>query len=140
MILLKPFDGGKKVFFDVGVGEVIHGVDVSGDVNGNFHSTGCDNAAIYRLNDTLVLQINDKRWDFPSIGIRYFHKVKDKTTVFEISEGDVCTKIEYDSWWSAIPGFEPIEPEMDEDEDFYGYLFAVWKDISLQKVLVNRWR
>ncbi|CCN85687.1 hypothetical protein VIBNISFn27_1100003 [Vibrio nigripulchritudo SFn27] len=140
MILFKPFDGSKKVFFDVDAGEVLPGIDVSGSVNGNFHSIGSNNTAIYSYNETLVLQVNDRKWNLPSIEVRYFHKIRDKTTVFEIIEDDNCTTIEYDSWWSTIPGFNPIEPEMDEDEDFYGYLFAVWKDISLQEVLIERWK
>jgi len=47
--------------------------------------------------------------------------------------------IEYDAWWADIPSFEPVEPEMDEDEDFMGYIYAVWMNKTLQNNLISSW-
>ena len=97
--------------------------------------------AIYREGNNLTLQIGGDTWNLSSddVEVKYSHDFSRKTTCFEVESGGEAAFIEYEAWWSGIPGFEPVEPEMDEDEDFMGYVYAVWKNKSLQNSLIRSW-
>lgn len=141
MILSKPFDKGDLVDFDATIGAVSLSVNVSGKPKGNFHLLDQKCLAIYCEGNALILQIGSDKWEFYSgdIELRYFHNVAKRTTCFEVKSQEKSVSIEYKAWWAEIPGFEPVEPEMDEDEDFLGYVFSVWKNKQLQERLISNW-
>jgi hypothetical protein len=141
MILYKPFGGGEVVEFDATNCLVKPCIDSTGKPVGNIHSFLGKCIAIYHEVNTLILQIDNDKWDIRSdkLEMHYFHELVDKTTHFEIlSEGKLFS-IRYQSWWAEIPHFLPVEPEMDQDEDFLGYIFAVWNSGQLQKSLMASW-
>lgn len=141
MILSKPFHKGELVDFDETEGAVNHNVDAPGKPKGNFHFLDQKCIAIYSKGDSLILQIDSDKWELSSgaVELRYFHDVTKRTTCFEVNSPEGSVSIEYNAWWAGIPGFVPVEPEMDEDEDFLGYVFAVWKNKHLQANLIGRW-
>ena len=141
MILSKPFDKGDLVDFDVSNGEVNTNVDESSRPKGNLHFLDHRCLAIYCEGNTLILQVGSDMWRLNSedVKLRYFHNLANKTTCFEVKSPEKSLSIEYKAWWAEIPGFEPVEPEMDEDEDFLGYVFAVWKNKQLQDRLISSW-
>ena len=141
MILTKPFDNGGRVEFEVSTGTAAPVPDMTEKPQGDFASVSSSNVAIYCENNKLFLQVDKQRWDLASgdLVLKYYHYLAKKTTRFEVHAADKDVVIEYKSWWSDIPGFEPVEPEMDEDEDFLGYVYAVWKNQKLQKSLVKQW-
>lgn len=141
MILSKPFEKGDLIDFDCATGTISSITGTASKPNGNFDLVGQYNVAIYSKNNTLVLQIGANAWDLSSneITIRYFHNVLKKITHFELEFEGKVTLLEYEAWWASIPDFEPIEPEMDEDEDFMGYVYAIWENKHLQKSLVDSW-
>lgn len=141
MILSRPFDKGDLVDFDTITGAVGFNVRVSEKPKGNFHALDQTCLAIYSDDNSLILQIDSDKWDLSSedIELRYFHNLAKRTTCFEVRFRDKAFSIEYKAWWAEIPGFEPVEPEMDEDEDFLAYVFEVWKNKKLQRSLINRW-
>ncbi|WP_277252494.1 hypothetical protein, partial [Neptunomonas phycophila] len=97
--------------------------------------------AIFRDGNQLILQIGEKKWNLSSqdVVLRYSHNFSKKVTVFEVELDGENLSIEYDAWWADIPSFEPVEPEMDEDEDFMGYIYAVWMNKTLQNNLISSW-
>lgn len=141
MILIKPFDNGDRVEFDISDGTAALTPDVTEKPQGNYALINSNNVAIYREKDKLVLQVNRQRWELSSrdVTLKYFHNLANKTTRFEIYSADKSAVIEYKSWWSDIPDFELVEPEMDENEDFLGYVYAVWKNRKLQDSLIRQW-
>jgi hypothetical protein len=141
MILSRPFDEGDLVDFDPASGVASLKVNVEGVSRGNFYLLDQQSLAIYCENNTLFLQIGSDRWDLSSSDTEliYSHDFSRKTTCFDVKSQSKSMSIEYMAWWAVIPGFEPIEPEMDEEEDFLGYVFAVWKNKSLQKNLISSW-
>jgi hypothetical protein len=141
MILSKPFDKGDLVDFDVSTGVAISNVGVSVKPKGNFHLLDQKLLAIYCEGNTLILQLDTDKWELSSVDVElmYFHNLANKTTCFEVKSPEKSVSIEYKAWWAEIPGFEPVEPEMDEDEDFLGYVYAVWKNKQLQGSLISSW-
>jgi hypothetical protein len=141
MILSKPFDKGDLVDFDVSTGVAISNVGVSVKPKGNFHLLDQKRLAIYCEDNTLILQLDSDKWELSSVDVElmYCHNLANKTTFFEVKSPEKSVSIEYKAWWAEIPGFEPVEPEMDEDEDFLGYVYAVWKNKKLQGSLISSW-
>ena len=141
MILSKPFDNGDLIDFDCSTATINPVVIVAEKPKGNFHLLEQRNVAIYSDNNALKLQIGEDVQNLSSgeAVIRYFHNVSRKTTCFEVESEGRITSIEYKAWWAEIPGFEPVEPEMDEDEDFMGYIYAVWNNKQLQQSLIATW-
>jgi len=141
MVLLSLFDKLGLVDFDASTCVVNSNVSASIKPKGSFHLLGQRPLAIYCENNTLILQIDSDKWDLSSVDLqlRYFHNLANKTTRFEVKSPEKSVSIEYKAWWADIPGFEPVEPEMDEDEDFLGYVFAVWKNKQLQQSLISTW-
>ncbi|PXF30703.1 hypothetical protein WH50_14000 [Pokkaliibacter plantistimulans] len=141
MILSKPFDKGDLVDFDASIGVVNSNVDVSVKPKGNFHLLDQRCLAIYCEDNVLILQMDRDKWELSSadVELRYFHNLANRTTCFEVKSPKKSVSIEYKTWWAEIPGFEPVEPEMDEDEDFLGYVFSVWKNKQLQGSLISNW-
>jgi len=141
MILSKPFDNGELIDFD-SLTCTFKAVKNAGEKpKGNFHLVGRNNVAIFSNNNLLILQIGEKTWNLSSrdVALRYFHNLPKKLTVFEVELDGQNTTIEYEAWWAGIPGFELNEPEMDEDEDFMGYVYAVWMNKALQQNLIASW-
>lgn len=140
MILCKPFDMGKFVDFDCSTGSSMPSDSVDNQ-KGNFHIVEGNAVAIYNRDNRLMLQIGLKIWDISSdkIELNYFHNIAKRTSCFQVLFNEELISVEYEAWWAKIPGFEPIEPEMDEDEDFMAYVFSVWKNTQLQKNLLSQW-
>jgi len=141
VILTEPFDNGDRVEFDISNGIAALMPGVTEKPQGNYALVNSSNVAIYTERGKLFLQVDLQRWDLSSGGValKYFHNLAQKTTRFEVYDADKSAVIEYRSWWSDIPGFEAVEPEMDEDEDFLGYVYAIWKNQQLQKSLIKHW-
>jgi len=141
MILYKPFDKNKFVEFDPKRSDFIPEVREKVEPVGNFHIVGERCIALYCKGGKLFLQIDSERWDLSSgsVAISYFHDFEKKTTTFEVDDGTSSARLEYDAWWSEIPGFQPLEPEMDSEEDFLAYVVEVWRNRSVQKSLIERW-
>ncbi|NRD72174.1 hypothetical protein HQQ94_02755 [Shewanella sp. VB17] len=142
MILSKPFDKGELVDFDSSTCTFNKPVtDIDEKSKGNFHLLEQNIVAIFSLNSLLILQIGDKKWDLSSEDtlLRYSHDFIKKTTIFEVELNELNVSIEYEAWWAGIPNFEPIKPEIDEDEDFMGYIYAVWMNKGLQQHLISIW-
>lgn len=140
MILCKPFDKGRFVDFDYSNGSVIP-CESANSQKGNLHIVDGNAVAIYSLDNKLMLQIGLKIWDLSSdvLKLNYFHNIANRTSCFQVLFNGELTSIEYEAWWANIPDFEPVEPEMDEDEDFMAYVFSVWKNTQVQKALLSRW-
>ena len=141
MILSKPFDKGEFIDFDSSTCNFKSVVNIDEKPKGNFHLLGQNKVAIFSDNNQLILQIGDKTWNLSSqdIVLRYSHSLSKKMTSFEVKSNGQNISIEYEAWWAGIPSFEPIEPEMDEDEDFMGYIYAVWVNKALQQSLISSW-
>lgn len=142
MILSKPFDKNQLVAFNPYSLTAIPLENISEKPVGNLHFVGKHCVAIYCEKNDLFIQIDTNKWSLSSgnLNIKYFHKKTSRTTFFSIEEGEKIILIEYESWWKDIPGFMPMEPEMDEDEDFLGYVFSVWRNKKLQQSLVLSWK
>ncbi|CAA0101666.1 Uncharacterised protein [BD1-7 clade bacterium] len=130
MILSRPFESGGLVDFEIETGRVINDASVSGKPIGSFHQVGDFCITLYCESGSIFLQIGRERWDLSDNGIelRYFHIIARRRTFFSIDPANLPISIEYDAWWADIPGFEPVEPEMDQDEDFLGYVYYVWQE------------
>lgn len=141
MILCKPFDKGDLVDFDVRNCSVRACTDTTVSPRGNIHLLLDKCIAIYCEDGTLILQIDKNKWDISSkeTVLRYFHRLIDKTTHFEVVSEKESVSIAYRAWWAEIPDFALFEPEMDEDEDFLGYVFAIWRSKQLQESLIESW-
>jgi len=141
MILSKPFDRGELIDFDSSTCTFKSVVNIGEKPKGNFHLLGQRKVAIFSDDNLLILQIGEKTWNLSSqdVVLRYSHNLSKKMTVFEVKLDGQNISIEYDAWWAGIPGFEPVEPEMDEDEDFMGYVYAVWMNKALQHNLISNW-
>lgn len=140
MILCKPFDMGIFVDFNCSTGIAMPS-DSANDQKGNFHVVEGNAVAIYSKDNKLMLQIGLKIWDLSSdsVELSYFHNISKRTSCFQVLFNGELTSIEYEAWWAKIPMFVPVEPEMDEDEDFMAYILSVWKNAQLQKTLLSRW-
>ena len=110
-------------------------------IRGNFQNVGRHSVALYAQDNQLKLQIDKKVWLFSSstLNIDYHHKFQQRLTHFSITSPDDNFAIDYRAWWADIPDFEPLEPEMDQDEDYLAYIYEVWKTPSIQQALLERW-
>ncbi|WP_347330488.1 hypothetical protein [Marinimicrobium locisalis] len=97
--------------------------------------------ALYEKSGGLVLQIDHQVWDLLSdrVALSYHHDFKSRTTLFKVSDDLAEFSVDYPAWWSSIPNFQPVEPEMDAEEDFMAYVIEVSKDPGLCKSLVSFW-
>lgn len=139
MILSKPFDN-KLVDFQPLTGEISIPNLVSEKICGNYQKVDDFDVAIYCRDGALTLQIGEDCWSLlSSVRFNYFHNLATKKTIFEVIDGENSVIFEYKSWWADIPGFEPVEPEMDADEDFLGYVFYIWSNREVQKSLIAKW-
>lgn len=141
MILTMPFNRSIKVEFDCVTGGK---KTITGDVaisKGILHSVNSHNIALYSHYGKLKLQVDTKVWDFTDedLKITYHHNIANRTSVFRVLSPDLNFVLEYPAWWSFIPNFLPIEPEMDQDEDFLAYIQTVWQSLSIQKSLLKKW-
>ncbi|WP_134052121.1 hypothetical protein [Rheinheimera aquimaris] len=140
MILSMPFQRNEKVNFDPvsGYKSAAAADEVS---SGNFHNIEGHSVALYAQDGQLKLQIDKKVWLFSSstLNIDYHHKFQQRLTHFSITSPDDNFAIDYRAWWADIPDFEPLEPEMDQDEDYLAYIYEVWKTPSIQQALLERW-
>lgn len=129
MILTKPFDKNKLVEFNIDTGDVLDVFSADSIHEGVFEKIDNDNFAFYKLNNKLVLQINQCKWNIldANISIKYFHDFHENITFFSIDDKTSKYSTRYKSWWSDIPDFIPLDPELDEEEDFLGYIYSIWK-------------
>lgn len=141
MILYEVFKNGGPVSFNTDNGSACAFKGKTGDAKGNFHLHDAIPFAIYAEEKSLIFQMKNQKWTLSSeeVEVRYFHKIDEKKTYFEIISPEISKRIEYPSWWSKIPDFEFLEPEMDSDEDFFGYVYMIWNDSELQDSLINNW-
>ena len=83
-------------------------------------------AALYPLEDKLILEINNKSWDLldDNVDTEYFHFYSEKKTRFQILNHDnVEFESVYKSWWADRSDFKvnemavSCEPENREEDD-----------------------
>lgn len=125
-----PFNKNKYVQFDTLSGEVFYLSDSENTHQGLFEKTNEFNIALYKdINQTTIIQINKVKYKLldEETEIEYFHDFDNKKTIFKIKNFSKSTIIKYDSWWSHIPNYIPLQPELDEDEDFLAYVYTIWK-------------
>ncbi|MGI2112690.1 hypothetical protein ACRN9G_03710 [Shewanella frigidimarina] len=141
MILSRPFNNGELIDFDNSTSTFKSVINIGEKPKGNFHLLGQRKVAIFSDDNLLILQIGEKKWNLSSedVVLRYSHNCSKKMTTFEVESDGQDISVEYEAWWAGIPSFEPIEPEMDEDEDFMGYVYAVWMNKVLQQKLISSW-
>lgn len=138
MILNMPFDQCKLVDFDTRRATI--SPVSSGTPKGNLAIQDSHIAALYSEDNNLVLQIDSSKWILTEgLNIQYHHSPTKKTTAFVVADNTDSFSLEYKAWWANIPDFSLIEPEMDEDEDFFAYIFAVSKNKSIQQALLKQW-
>ncbi len=144
MYLAMPFDGGKVIDFDEAVGNsTLLGASQlrNAKVSGNAYILNENTAALFAKEGRLYLQINAQKWWFNSeeIELFYSHNLHDKTTEFRVKSATDDIIITKPAWWADIPDFEPFEPEMDEDEDYFGYIYAMFSVPSAQAHILKAW-
>jgi hypothetical protein len=137
-VLNQIFGKQRQVNFNVDTGSfsVFNGKEIQKS-NGNFYEFGEHTFALYVDFGILYFQWNDHRWDMTSsnLVIEYQHDFKMQTTMFAVNG----LKIEYPAWWKNDPHFDPNLPELDEDEDYFGYIFSVKQNQRLQHNLTVAW-
>ena len=139
MYLKMPFSGG-SIKFNPATGsftsaEIPAGVKSSGNagvVSGHL-------IAVYVQENVLYVQVDRQHWKITDLNISYVHDVENKQTIFSLNNGEAKVDLVYRAWWSEIPDFRPIEPEMDADEDFLGYVYSIFSDKDLQNHLIAAW-
>lgn len=141
MILSKPYEKNALVKFESKTATINPFAGQTEKVTGNCHIVEGTLVALFCEKGVLTLQVGLEKWDLSSksIQIKYLHDVPTRSTYFEVNHSGIITSIRYKAWWADIPGFLPVEPEMDEDEDFMGYIYAVWKNEGLQNALIAKW-
>ena len=144
MYLVMPFCGGKVVKFNCESGEI---ASCSGNIHNTLISGNVDvvegiAVALFSKKGRLFVQIGSQSWDLASENIEMFyaHDIDKKTTEFKIYSNDNEVVFTRKAWWSEIPGFEPFEPEMDEDEDYLAYLHTIFSNPSAQAHLLKSWK
>lgn len=88
-----------------------------------------------------MLQIDSQIWllSATQLKLHFHHDMRKRQTHFAITSPAGDFSIDYPAWWAEIPDFEPVEPEMDKDEDYLAYIYEVWQTPSLQQALLKRW-
>ncbi|OUS14089.1 hypothetical protein A9Q89_01075 [Gammaproteobacteria bacterium 53_120_T64] len=106
-------------------------------VTGNIYILDGHTFALYVEGSTLYFQWDDQRWDFSGLSLKvaYHHDFSRKITVFSVDN----KLIEYPAWWNGDPLFDPNIPEYDEEEDYFGYIFSLKNNPSLQISLQKTW-
>ena len=138
MKLSMPYFQNKVMELEKKTGSLIEYLDQgSSMLNGNCHIVEGNNVSLYKEDDELFLQINEQRWciSSPDLVIKYHHVLSTEKTIFEVKDNKSVVLLEYAAWWSGIPNFKLVEPEMDEDEDYLAYIFYLWKSPYLQDTL-----
>lgn len=125
------------MLLDTATGAARSSGDAGGTPRGTMRILDGRLVALYAQGGRLYLQIGIERWDLgdPATRIRYGHDLNLKTTRFECN-GFV---LEYPAWWRDDPAYDPFEPELDEDEDYLGYVHAVFQQPALQANLIRAW-
>lgn len=142
MYLLKPFQGGIAIEMDPELVQPVRQVQSPKEkVVGNAHETHGHTVAIYAERGSLYLQIDMDRFDFRcrDLVIEYYHNITTRDTTFCVRHPGFEFLLSYPAWWADIPAFEPVEPEMDQDNDYYAYLHSIWRNPSLQSKLIKSW-
>jgi hypothetical protein len=140
MYLRLPFSGARIVDFDVATGTFSEVRNAEGERS--FGTAGIVDEqviALYAKEGVLFIQVGLRRWRLDEVSVSYAHIKHDKKTIFNLTCGDASLELIYPAWWSVIPNFEPVEPEMDADEDYLGYLYEVFSNKRLQQNLINSW-
>ena len=108
---------------------------------GNSDCIAGHNIALYARDGQLHLQIDEQSWllSDAQLWLKFYHDVAKRTSHFALTSPSADFAIDYLAWWADIPDFEPIEPEMDKDEDYLAYVYEVWKTPSIQQALLKRW-
>ena len=108
---------------------------------GNSDCIAGHSISIYARDGQLHLQIDGQSWllSDTQLRLKFYHNVAKRTSHFALTSPSTDFAINYPAWWADIPDFEPIEPEMDKDEDYLAYIYEVWKTPSIQQTLLERW-
>lgn len=141
IILSKPYSGSELVEFNSFTGKIDTAVGFIGKPAGNCCCVKGKWVVLFCTGGSLILQIGLDKWSLAcnEVGVKYFHRLESKKTYFEVSNKQNSFSIEYKSWWADIPSFEPVEPEMDADEDYLAYIFSIWRDKQLIQSLISEW-
>ncbi|WP_027328394.1 hypothetical protein [Marinimicrobium agarilyticum] len=141
MILTMPERRGARVEFDEKSLSVQKATRLCDRKKGVLSFIQTHTVALYEKSGGLILQIDHQVWDLLSerVYCRFSHDFRSKTTLFKVSGGQSEFSVEYPAWWSSIPNFEPLEPEMDAEEDFMAYLCEVSKNRGLCESLISSW-
>jgi hypothetical protein len=102
--------------------------------------------AVYPENQSLVVQINEKKWDLLEDGseVDYFHIYDKKLTSFKISNARNLFDLVYQSWWAERDDFEPdpisaSREEENVEEDIFGYIHMLNENKSSARNLFDLW-
>lgn len=106
-------------------------------VQGNFAFINGHTFCVYVERGRLYFQADEQRWDLqsPACKLEYRHDISRKTTQFSVA-GKV---FEYPAWWRDDPRFERYLPELDEEHDYLGYIFALKDNPRLQSRMIEIW-
>lgn len=104
---------------------------------GNFEHVGEYTFCLYVERGRLYFQADQQRWDFqsPACKLMYRHDIDRQVTQFSVAG----KTFEYPAWWRNDPRFEPCLPELDEENDYLGYIFALKDNERLQNRMIEVW-
>jgi|GEM_PF-1296989 len=105
---------------------------------GNCHILGDNVFSLYCDESRLFFQWNHSCWNLAerTLKVEYHHDFKNQKTRFSIDGNDIA----YDAWWLDDPAFDLNLPELDEEKDYLGYIYSVYKQPSLQEKLISNWQ
>jgi len=88
------------------------------------------------------LQLGSRKWNFAdsSLDLSYFHD-QNRVTNFIVSKDGESYCFKYRCWWaeSETEDFR-LFPELDEENDFLGYVMEVWRNQRLKERLFAQWK
>lgn len=138
--IIMPYDNNRAVGFDP-ASESFTEVVPSGSVSGNLGIVEGHKVALYKENGQITLQVDSflTPLSAASTTVAYQHDFKNKLTRFAVDGlgQDDHVELVVPAWWADIPGFVPLEPEM--DEDYLGYVYSIWRSREAQKSLLANW-
>lgn len=141
MKLSMPFNCNSVMDFDLQSNKYREDKNASGKIQGNCEFNDCYKAALFLNGGELLFFIDGRTFPFESdsVLIKYHHVINEASTVFSIECDGEEYQTTYQSWWYDIPGFIPVEPEQDADEDYLAYIYQVWLDKTLSTSLKQQW-
>jgi hypothetical protein len=137
IVLTRVHGPAPPVLFDCATGRLEAAAPPPGRARGKLHQVDGHAFALYALDAHLYFQWGAQRWEPGDMACRprYQHELARQRTAFAL-DGKALS---YAAWWAGDPLFNKFIPERDQEEDYLGYVFALWTDRDLQRALIAAW-